>query len=121
MRDTGERSIYGEQGAVREPSSGKGRYDLISPFFLDRLAKWMELGAVKYSDRNWEKGGIPFSRFLDSAERHLAHFKMGDKVEDNLAGVMFNIMAIMHFQELGIEDYNDLPNYRKKEGAETDK
>lgn len=45
--DTGSRITYGDGMAIREPSTGKGRYDLISPFATRRLAKWMELGAEK--------------------------------------------------------------------------
>ena len=74
--DGGQRISYGEGKAIREPSTGKGRYDLISPFATRRLARWYELGAQKYADRNWEKG-IPFSRYVDSAKRHLDKYIMG--------------------------------------------
>ena len=74
--DGGERMSYGEGKAVREPSTGKGRYDLITPFGIARLAKWYELGAAKYADRNWEKG-MPFSRYIDSAKRHIDKYIMG--------------------------------------------
>ncbi len=111
MTDSGNRTSFGEGKAVREPTNGKGRYDLISPFAIDRLAKWMELGANKYADRNWEKGGIPFSRFVDSALRHLNKFLMGMEDEDHLAGVMYNVMAIMHFQELNKLEDDNLPHY----------
>jgi len=114
MTDSGKRISFGEGKAFREPTKGKGRYDLVSPFAIDRLAKWMELGSFKYADRNWEKGGIPFSRFADSALRHLNKFLMGMEDEDHLAGVMYNIMAIMHFQELGKFEDDDLPHYLKE-------
>jgi hypothetical protein len=118
MDDSGKRVSFGEGKAFREPSTNKGRYDLISPFMTVRLAKWMELGATKYAPRNWEKGGIPFSRFVDSAKRHLDKFLMGMEDEDHLAGVMFNVMAIMHFQELGQLEYDDLPHYLKEKEDE---
>lgn len=114
MIDTGERVSFGEEKAFREPTDGKGRYDLISPFMEERLAKWMELGSKKYNDRNWEKGGIPFSRFTDSARRHLNKFIIGLEDEDHLAGVLFNIMAIIHFQELNKLEDDNLPHYRKE-------
>lgn len=110
INDGGERISYGENMAIREPASGKGRYDLITPFGMDRLAKWYELGAKKYADRNWEKG-MPFSRYLDSAKRHLNKFLMGLQDEDHLAAACWNIMAIMHHQELGQYDLDDLPHY----------
>jgi hypothetical protein len=58
MQDSGARINY-DHGAMREPSTGKGAYELISPFALERIAVWYEIGARKYADRNWEKG-IPF-------------------------------------------------------------
>lgn len=111
MNDGGKRIEYGDGMAVREPSDGKGRFDLVSPFALARLAKWYELGAIKYSDRNWEKG-IPFSRYLDSAMRHLNKFAIGMDDEDHLAAAAWNIFAMMHHQELGQKDFDDLPHYK---------
>lgn len=113
INDSGNRISYGETKAIREPSSGKGRYDLITPFGLDRLAKWYELGSSKYADRNWEKG-MPFSRYLDSARRHLNKFVMGMEDEDHLAAACWNIMAIMHHQELKQTELDDLPHYLSK-------
>ena len=113
INDSGNRISYGETKAIREPSSGKGRYDLITPFGLDRLAKWYELGSSKYADRNWEKG-MPFSRYLDSARRHLNKFVMGMEDEDHLAAACLNIMAIMHHQELKQNELDDLPHYLSK-------
>lgn len=116
MTDSGERISFGDGKSIREPTSGKGRYDLISPFALDRWAKWMELGCAKYSDRNWELGGAPFSRYVDSAKRHLNKFLMGMTDEDHLSGVLYNIGAIMHFQELGKVEDDDLPHYLSEKG-----
>lgn len=108
--DSGERINYGENAAMREPSTGKGRFDLITPYGITRLAKWYELGSKKYTDRNWEKG-MPFSRYLDSAFRHLIKYMMGMKDEDHLAAIVWNILAIMHHQELGEYHLDDLPHY----------
>ena len=38
LDDSGERISYGDGKAIREPSVGKGRYDLISPFAIRRMA-----------------------------------------------------------------------------------
>lgn len=116
--DSGARISYGEGKAVREPADGKGRFDLVSPFALTRLAKWYELGAKKYADRNWEKGGIPFSRYLDSAMRHLIKFQMGMIDEDHLAAAAWNIFSIMHFQELGVSELDDMPHYTLNKGED---
>ena len=116
LEDSGDRISYGEGMAVREPDFGKGRYDLISPFALRRMALHYENGAAKYADRNWEKG-MNFSRYVNSAIRHMWKYVMGMTDEDHLAAAAWNIFAIMHHQELG-EDVSkgldDMPHYEHK-------
>lgn len=112
LDDSGERISYGDGMAIREPSSGKGRYDLVSPFAMRRLALQYEKGAEKYFPRNWERG-IPFSRYIDSAKRHLDKYVMGMEDEDHLAAAAWNIFAIMHHQELGELELDDMPHYKQ--------
>ena len=109
LKDSGAREDFAS-GARRDTREGKGRYDLVTPFGLRRLAVVMEKGAKKYGESNWTLG-MPYSRFLDSAMRHLQQFLIGDESEDHLAHAAFNAFAIMHFQELGRTDLDDLPKY----------
>jgi hypothetical protein len=109
-KDSGKREEM-PTGSVRDTREGKGRFELISPFALRRLAGVYERGAAKYASRNWEKGQ-PFSRFLDSALRHLNSFAMGWTDEDHLSQALWNVAAIIHFQELGRLDLDDMPHYR---------
>lgn len=97
VKDSGERKQF-ETGAVRDTSTGKGRFDLIPAYPLFRLAKLYEAGAIKYADRNWEKG-IPTGRFLDSAFRHLMNYQNGDRSEDHLTAVAWNIFGLIWTQE----------------------
>ena len=53
MHDSGERQHF-DTGAVRDTTKGKGRFDLLSPEVLFRLARWTEEG-TKIFRRNWEK------------------------------------------------------------------
>lgn len=99
--------VYFETGAHRSAASGKGRFDLISPEGLRRLAIKYEQGGINHEDRNWEKG-MPFSRLLDSAMRHCNDYLGGDRSEDHLAAVAWNVFAIMHFEKHKPE-LNDLP------------
>jgi hypothetical protein len=115
MADEGKRKTY-STGAIEEVKTGKGKYVLISPYMLLRLARIMEKGAIKYADRNWEKG-MPFSRFTDSALRHINQFLMGMTDEDHLGQAIFNLMAIMHFQDTGRTDLDDMPHYEEKKNA----
>src|SRR5690348_13247448 len=102
VKDSGERQSF-DTGAVRDTQENKPRPDLISPFLKWRLGAHLAKGAKKYQERNWEKG-FPFSRLLASAERHLTEFEMGMQDEDHLAACIFNLMAIIHFQEIGRKD-----------------
>ena len=109
-KDSGQREEY-TTGAKRDVQANKGRYDLISPVALRRLAGVLERGSVKYGDRNWEKG-IPMSRCLSSALRHLFQYSEGMRDEDHLAQAMWNVMAMIHFEETKPE-LNDLPKETK--------
>lgn len=113
LKDSGERILYSFESAMREPATGKGRYDLISPIALKRIAQHYENGAKKYEDRNWEKG-MPLSRCLDSAMRHLQQLIAGMDDEDHAAAVCWNVMAFIHIKEMICRDklsetYNDMP------------
>lgn len=96
-KDSGKREDF-HTGARRDTREGKGRFDLLMPFAIVRDATLMERGAAKYGDNNWRKG-IPFSRCLDSATRHLFQILAGDRTEDHFAAVRFNIGAIMEMEE----------------------
>lgn len=106
LPDSGKRVEF-DTGAVRDIQEGKGRFDLIPPQLLHRIAKLYEKGAIKYDERNWEKG-IPVSRCMSSALRHLTKYLEGQQDEDHLASAVFNIAAIMHYEKNN-KDMLDLP------------
>ena len=86
-------------GAVRDRRDGKGRYDLLSPIAMRRVAQLLERGADHYGDRNWEKG-MPLTRFFDSGVRHAYQWLEGERDEDHLAAAVWNFMCIMHGEEM---------------------
>jgi hypothetical protein len=94
VKDGGEKHTVFETGGERVIVEGRGRYDLIPPYPMKRLAQHYENGAKKYADRNWEKG-LPLHSFIDSTERHLNSFKDGDRAEDHLAAILWNIAGYM--------------------------
>ena len=106
IKDSGERQSF-ETGAVRDTQTGKPRYDLIPPTALRRIAMHYGEGAVKYDEWNWSKG-MQYSRFYASMFRHLQDFAMGKTDEDHLAAVVFNALSIMHFQDVGRENLDDM-------------
>lgn len=113
-KDSGTRRAF-DTGSQRDAAVDKGRYDLVTPMALRRLAGLYERGAVKYDARNWEKGQ-PMSVFLDCAKRHLEKHHMGYRDEDHLAAAAWNIFCMMH-QEHQLkrgklpEELDDLPCY----------
>jgi hypothetical protein len=115
VKSTDEKQEF-SSGAHRNSRDGKGRYDLISVFALREIAKVYEHGSKIFGDRDWEKG-MPLSRFLDSAWRHLCQVIEGEDAENHAAQAAWNIMGFMHVRELikrGIlsEELNDLPDYK---------
>ena len=107
-------------GATRDSSMGKGRFDLMPDVALTRVAKVYERGANNHGARNWEKG-LPISRMLDSAIRHITQHKMSKymphlREEDHLAHAAWNILGAIHeleMIELGLLpiELDDLPDY----------
>jgi len=85
-------------GAVR--SEVKPRYDLIPLVALRRLANRYGLGAVKYGDYNWLKGGPDFVKDVPNhIIEHIFLWVSGDRAEDHLAAAAWGCCALMHFEE----------------------
>lgn len=123
IKDSGNRQAF-DGGAVRDTEDGKPRFDLIPPLAEQRVAFHYSSGAKKYKEWNWAQG-MPYSRFLASMKRHIAAFERGETDEDHLAAVVFNANSIMHFQECGRTDLDDITSrteewfsYRNKQGKD---
>lgn len=106
IKDSGDRTKF-ESGAVRDMHAGKGRYDLLPMCVIDRLAKHYEAGALKYSDRNWEKG-IPAHSFADSAMRHFCKYMDGQNDEDHLIAAIWNLCGLA-WTEVKRPEMMDIP------------
>lgn len=106
IKDSGNRTRFAT-GAVRDMHQGKGRCDLLPPKALLRLARHFEAGAVKYGDRNWEKG-IPIHSFIDSALRHILKYMDGQTDEDHLIAAVWNLICAAETEEIHPE-LIDLP------------
>lgn len=117
LKDSGQRTTF-ETGAIRERAPNKGRFDLLSPLVLKRLALVLEKGCEKYPERNYEKG-LPLSRYVDSALRHLMQYVEGQTDENHLDQALYNLYAAVHTDEAitrGIlpKTLDDLPCYVKE-------
>lgn len=93
VKDSGERRAFGT-GSVRDVREGKGRYDLLEPHAIKRIAQHFENGAAKYGDNNWRLGQ-PLSGYLDSGIRHCFNLLEGKTDEDHAAAAAWNLMAFI--------------------------
>ena len=62
------------------------------PILMLDVARHFENGALKYGEHNWQKG-IPISRYIDSALRHLMKDLAGETDEDHAAAFIWNCMC----------------------------
>lgn len=114
LKDSGERQSF-DSGAVRDTGTGKSRVDLV-PSWATLAYGWiMEAGARKYAARNWEKG-MPVSRYIESAMRHLEAYRMGLRDEPHLWQAFWNIGGAIHttilvYLEVYPSKFYDLPNH----------
>ena len=93
IKDSGERREF-DTGSVRDVRTGKGRFDLLPPAAMTRLAQHFERGAVKYGDNNWRKGQ-PLSTFIDSAARHINAVTALAHDEDHATAAAWNMLAFV--------------------------
>lgn len=103
--ERGEKYVRSDMEIVTYATGAKGskdaeglRYDLISGIALERLAKVCHEGALRYGDRDWEKG-LTVKQCLSRAIRHLSKHCDGDKTEDHLGHAFWRIMAAIHSEK----------------------
>jgi hypothetical protein len=105
--DSGDRTEF-ETGAKRDMHVGKGRLDLLPCNAILELAKHVENGALKYGERNVDKG-IPQHSFIDSGLRHLFKYLRGDRDENHLVAALWNIAWAVD-QEVSKPQMQDIPS-----------
>lgn len=120
IKDSGKRRDF-KTGSRRDIATGKGMPQLGSPIVELELYKHFEKGAMKYGERNWEKGQ-PLSEYIGSARRHELKFRQGLWDENHLIAYLWNVYCLVHTYyavEMGIlpEELNDLPTYLPKKGG----
>lgn len=119
VKDSGVRESF-LTGAVRDTEEGKPRIDLLLKYVpmtaLMRITQHYVNGAKKYGDHNWQKG-IPASRCISSAFRHLYQYLIGDRGEDHLSAVCFNVIAILHWEETKRSDMLDIHQKSLEKGG----
>jgi len=64
----------------RKDDAQKARYDLLPPELMDGTARVLSFGAVKYGDRNWEKG-MHWGRVFAALMRHMWAWWRGEAAD----------------------------------------
>lgn len=80
------------------------------PKYILELSKHFEAGAIKYGERNWEKG-IPLSSYIDSAVRHYLKHLDGQEDENHFISFVWNIICAI-WTNNNLPEMRDLPYER---------
>lgn len=81
------------------------------PKYILELSKHFEVGAIKYGERNWEKG-IPLSSYIDSAVRHYLKYLDGQEDENHFIAFLWNIICAI-WTNKHLPEMRDLPYERE--------
>lgn len=82
---------------------------------LLELSLHYEAGAMKYSDRNWEKG-MPLHCFVDSGVRHYLKFMRDDEDEPHDRAFLWNMLGLI-WTHNNHPDLIDLP-FEKEDNSD---
>jgi hypothetical protein len=86
--------------------------DLLPVTAIIELSKHCEAGALKYGERNVDKG-IPQHSFIDSGVRHYLKFVRGDDDERHDRAFLWNMFGALWTLE-NKPEMNDLPFAEKQ-------
>ena len=84
----------------------KNRLDLVPPEWMWALGDVMTRGALKYAERNWERG-MKWSIMVGCTLRHLYKFIAGERYDKeigchHLAMAAWNLLALMSYDLKGV-------------------
>ena len=92
-----------ESGSKRDDDTDKPLVNHLTAYLRLRFGYLLRMGANKYGKNNWQKGQ-PTEAALESMHRHLAKYELGDRSEDHLSAIIFNVQLIMkNEEEVGIK------------------
>lgn len=96
-----------DTGSQRDDDKNKPLVNHLSAYLRLRFGYLLRMGANKYGKNNWQKGQ-PTEAALESMHRHLAKYELGDRSEDHLSAIVFNVQLIMKNEEqegINIDEY----------------
>jgi hypothetical protein len=95
-----EKTVVMDNGSKR--SHLEGRRDLIPKAAIDAMGRRLELGAAKYGEQNWRRGG---EQTRQSCINHiinhiLDYVENGNTSDENTAAIITNAAFLCHFETL---------------------
>ena len=87
-----------DSGSKRDDDTDKPLVNHLTAYTRLRFGYLLREGANKYGKNNWQKGQ-PTETALESLHRHLAKYEIGDRSEDHLSAIIFNVQLILKNEE----------------------
>lgn len=87
-----------ESGSKRDSDTDKPLTNHLTGYLRLRFGYLLRRGANKYGKGNW-KLGQPNEAAEESLDRHWSKWIAGDRSEDHLAAIVFNVQLIMMNEE----------------------
>ena len=99
-------------------NQGKLRHDLLPLNAIKEISSILTKGAVKYAERNWERG-MSWSSVISSLKRHLESFELGEDFDKetsclHIAHVACNAMFLSEFYSIFPEGDDRVNSFRFK-------
>jgi hypothetical protein len=101
--------------------AGKLRFDLMPPDAEEEIIRVYTRGAMKYEDRNWERG-MAWHKCLGPLKRHLNKWEKGAMMDEeypelhHMAMVAWNAIALLTYELRQIGDNDVTLDALKKKG-----
>lgn len=116
--DSGDRRTF-DTGFTRDMGAGKGRMDLLPWRAILAVSRHCEKGALKYGERNIDKGA-PLHSLLDSGARHLAKVMIRQEDEDHLVAAVWNLLWALE-QRKTHPELDDMPKSNPRDGDQVER
>jgi hypothetical protein len=87
-----------ESGSKRDADETKPLVNHFDAYCRLRYGYLLRKGANHYGKNNW-KLGQPDEAAIESLNRHLALYEVGDRSEDHLSAIIFNVQLLMKNEE----------------------
>lgn len=96
FQDNNERVF--ESGSKRDNDNNKPLVNHFDAYCRLRFGVLLRKGANHYGKNNWRLGQ-PDEAAIESLNRHLALYELGDRSEDHLSAIIFNAQLLMKNEE----------------------